>query len=100
MSNVSTENWRLSQDCCIADDRVDQPFEEQEDSVHHRPEQGGPPLRVEVKQAQGHQGAHRHAGRKNKLYFTHKLFFMYRKSTLSSTIFLRLSVVNGFWLHW
>ena len=58
VSTFDTQNWWLSQDCMTADDRVDQPSEEQEDSVHHRPQQGGPPLRVEVKQAQGHQGAH------------------------------------------
>ena len=79
-----------------ADDRVDQPSEEQEDAVHHCPQQGGPPLRVEVEQTQGHQGAHRHAGREQALFYT----FMYNQSTFSSTIFLRLSVVNGFWLHW
>ena len=84
-----------------ADDRVDQPSEEQEDSVHHRPQQGGPPLRVEVEQAQGHQGTHRHAGREETRFILHICsFFIDRKSTFSSTFLFSLSVVNGFWLHW
>ena len=90
VSNACIQNWRLSQDFITADDRVDQPSEEQEDSVYNRPQQGGPPLRVEVEQTQGHQGAHRHAGRKNKLYFTHMLFFHVQKIY----IFLNISPLS------
>ena len=60
--NCDTQIRWLSQDCS-SDHRVDQPAQDQEDPLHHRPQQGGPPLRVEVQPTQGHQGTHRHAGR-------------------------------------